>query len=849
MAELSKTPAAPVWLLRLRIHGFRSYGTEVREINTDSPITLISAENSQGKTATAEAFEFLVSGQISRRSMFGGAKSEYDRVLTNVHLDPVEDVWVEGDFRYGDGSVRTVRRSLLKDFDQSKDCESRITIDGESVETFDAFGSLLSPQPMQAPVLLQHNLRYALSTEPQKRAEYFSAVLSLDDLKVASTALREAKQHLENLPTLELPSTLRELANIAPELAPDVKVALKSKTKDSLRKAMHQTTISFLGVATENLDDSLATLAERKRKAEEDVFPLRSISLPVEELTELPSVDTYSAAATEYETRLAESGESTAELATLFQALVHNERYSGISKPTICPVCEDGRLTVSRIDEIKASLKGQSELNEASENLATDIRALERDIRAYSNAWSGIAPDCLNWSDEQWEANENRLRELLSGSQHSVSLLGTNGVRERFQSFKSLLKSLRTECKDMLTRAEDLLVLVAARKQLGRSLSDDLLKVRAVAEKLAAMCAESEGVVSRLRDELGDKLLAVKLPGGTRELLRLGANVDMLWSQLSCEARRTDAKRRLSKVSRTLSSAEKSLIDRRFDQMGAEIERWWSSLRPSELIGFGGVERRASGRRFVNLSATMSPAEGEAPEERSAIGVFSDSQLNALGLSAFLARQVLAGIPIVMLDDPLPGFDPDHTETFADLTLGQLIDSEIQVILLTHNPKLQVAVRERYAHMGIQHYRLSLTEPCEGTETTDEGDVFGNYMATAQDLIGSRTLGGRKNASLHLRCAAERLAKQIIATNRTEDGAPTRVSEVREKTLGELENEVRPYALSPDEPGRWRRWKSLLNPGNHDNDVPSSADLKVVFGDLRKLRKNHEKHWPNGLLT
>ena len=150
--------------------------------------------------------------------------------------------------------------------------------------------------------------------------------------------------------------------------------------------------------------------------------------------------------------------------------------------------------------------------------------------------------------------------------------------------------------------------------------------------------------------------------------------------------------------------------------------------------------------------------------------------------------------------------------------------------------------------MGIQHYRLTLSNAIEGTEALDEGDIFGEYMTTAQDLIRNRTLGGRKDAAVALRCAAERLAKQIIATNRTDAGEATRVSEVGEKTLGELEPDVRLYVLTPDEAGRWKRWKRLLNPGAHDNDVPSTTDLGVVFGDLRKLKRKHEQKWAGGLL-
>jgi hypothetical protein len=87
------------------------------------------------------------------------------------------------------------------------------------------------------------------------------------------------------------------------------------------------------------------------------------------------------------------------------------------------------------------------------------------------------------------------------------------------------------------------------------------------------------------------------------------------------------------------------------------------------------------------------------------------------------------------------------------------------------------------------------------------------------------------------------------SASRTQAGTPTRVSEIGDKILGELILEVLGFALAADERGRWNLWRSSLNPGPHDSsEVPSTATLKTVLGDVKKLRKDHEVHWPEGLL-
>ncbi len=67
--------------------------------------------------------------------------------------------------------------------------------------------------------------------------------------------------------------------------------------------------------------------------------------------------------------------------------------------------------------------------------------------------------------------------------------------------------------------------------------------------------------------------------------------------------------------------------------------------------------------------------------------------------------------------------------------------------------------------------------------------------------------------------------------------------------LNKLVPLVSGYALDEAEKGQWRTLAKVLNPGNHDDDVPPTTDLKVVRGNLRRIAKKHREHWPTGLLA
>jgi hypothetical protein len=118
-------------------------------------------------------------------------------------------------------------------------------------------------------------------------------------------------------------------------------------------------------------------------------------------------------------------------------------------------------------------------------------------------------------------------------------------------------------------------------------------------------------------------------------------------------------------------------------------------------------------------------------------------------------------------------------------------------------------------------------------------DAFDQLMLEAEDNVNAPTARGRRAASTTYRAAAERLAKQIVATARTVGGTPTGVADVEKeaKVLGDLVPLVRGCALDNGEKGQWTNFATVLNPGNHDDEVPSNASLRQVRGQPEKDRQ------------
>jgi DNA repair exonuclease SbcCD ATPase subunit len=157
---------------RIEICGFRSF-SEPQVLNFESDLAVIWAANSQGKSSTAEALEFLLSGRTSRRDLLGGAKSEFERCLRNVHLGDNDPVWVSADIARDDGITAKVVRTLVDDYTVERECVSTLTVDGSPATDLTALGFVLSDPPTSAPVLLQHKIRFDLSSRQLERIVFF----------------------------------------------------------------------------------------------------------------------------------------------------------------------------------------------------------------------------------------------------------------------------------------------------------------------------------------------------------------------------------------------------------------------------------------------------------------------------------------------------------------------------------------------------------------------------------------------------------------------------------------------------------------------------------------------------
>ncbi|WP_442955015.1 AAA family ATPase, partial [Parasphingorhabdus sp.] len=65
----------------LTVRGFRAYGGAEQVLNLPGDIAVVWGPNSKGKTSLGEAFEFLLTGSISRRELMASSQDEFADAL------------------------------------------------------------------------------------------------------------------------------------------------------------------------------------------------------------------------------------------------------------------------------------------------------------------------------------------------------------------------------------------------------------------------------------------------------------------------------------------------------------------------------------------------------------------------------------------------------------------------------------------------------------------------------------------------------------------------------------------------------------------------------------------------
>lgn len=153
-----------------------------------------------------------------------------------------------------------------------------------------------------------------------------------------------------------------------------------------------------------------------------------------------------------------------------------------------------------------------------------------------------------------------------------------------------------------------------------------------------------------------------------------------------------------------LKEANDDIRNARLAPIADQARAIWAQLRQESNVDLGNIRLSGSGtKRQLQIDVTVDGSEGAA------LGVMSQGEVNALALSIFLPRAMLAESPFrfLSIDDPVQAMDPAKVDGFARVL--QDVAARRQVVVFTHDDRLHEAIRR----LQIEATALEVTRQAE----------------------------------------------------------------------------------------------------------------------------------------
>lgn len=822
----------------LTLRGFRPYGATEQTLIL-SEIAAIWAPNSKGKTSLGEAFEFLLTGCISRRELMASGQDEFADCLRNAHLPATSDVYVTAKVMTSDGTDHTLKRVLTADYGKKQECASHLEIDGAIASEDDLvkLGFVLSQPPLRAPVLAQHTLSHIFSVRPQDRATYFKAlfeVTDLDDLRnqiagLATELVMPADDFLAKfdrcvvLPLLVPVLTMRSMPDPA---------AFADKLDQCSIVLLNSAGAIVASTAVERLSAVADLLADLRGKA----FPVRAFERKPLSGWNMPADPIWTQLET-YILERAKVAEQTRQLTALFKEALKLPAVAEIGGTVCCPLCNtDGGLTAGRVEIIRRHVADTVGFNAAETAAKAALSQLSASASNLSDSITASLPLFCSVGPSKRRARGftiPRLRQLLGPDAAVVDIW--------LARIKPILRAgvaLRRVAAAALALVEDEAdALAALDVDKLRGVFAKLQRERtALAAALTAYDAAAQALVVTLNQILDSQ----SDTAGWQDFLDIAADPGRLRRLLIERKAHAILAKELETAVKQIDAAKEKVLEEKFSDYSVSIQKWWERLRPDELTFFSAVQPRKGAKRTIDFKAGLSPNDDRsAPKLRDVIAVFSQSQLHCLGLALFLARAEHERVGFIVLDDPVLSSDEDYRVHFNSTVLTALLSLPMQVIILTQDHDTWEELETRYRHVGIATAQLYVETPSDGTIIENTSDALLAKINRAKSLARGGHPDLRKECGVQLRDAGERFSKEMLVMSRRGKGeVVASLTDYDGKTMEWLFPHVEPLLdKDPSHPGKFKVFKDTVNNACHDNSPPGSAAMTQAHGEIRHLVK------------
>jgi hypothetical protein len=742
--------SASVRIVSIRPHYFRGFRRSERAIRIAEDLVVVEGPNSSGKTSLSEAIEWLLTGALSRRQ--SGNPKELANCIANQFCPPDDSTWVEGVLNI-DGVECILKRVLVEDYTEiaASAAKSILYRDGVEIKTEeerDLLANLFAGIP---PILMQHTLRDFVHKSPADRRRYFEQLLEIDQLTAFIERAVVGDARLRDFPCPTAPDARQLLDSLAKHCSSQTsRKAIRALERAGagagriLPEKLVDIAAEEFGLDKAGLETAMRTIRRLQQDARERQFP------PLQRLRitdpAIPNPAAWAASMSELRssTRSLDEAVKAANRVSRTDRIVSEAVVelvaAGVLAPEadvshVCPLClaPDRTLQPHRIQELIALQPAAVVLAEARQR--SDL-AKERYTVETARLKSTLSPLDLG----EIRASEEQLHALPAD------------IRSKAEAAIRTAASLRQAVDDALRRISDEPTdLVAA----------DAQEVEVLIARVKGNLQEHLDAVAALERGLGADALRDPKYAAREAWLAAASNLTPLADHFRWQAALKQAQELLRNIRQSLIDLRGEIIEgarRAFSQSMAEV---WDLLRSDPAGRFAQITiPPVSGKGYkLEFEVKASLNDGSQEAEVDALRVFSESQINVIGIAAFVTRSAALGHTILIFDDPVQSMDEEYFQSLAGRLVSKLIEDGKQVIIFTHS--YEFARKLSHAHYARESYAT-----LEARYSRRMGCVLGDgNRRVAERLKAAERLaeeGQLSEAWRRVRLAIERL--YVLAT-------------------------------------------------------------------------------------
>jgi wobble nucleotide-excising tRNase len=496
-----------------------------------------------------------------------------------------------------------------------------------------------------------------------------------------------------------------------------------------------------------------------------------------------------------------------------------------LNESQMCPLCnytDIKTLTPERIQEIESWAPTIQLLNLAEQDLSRIINEIKDAFAKVESTSSLLIPSFP--SESEWTISD-------SGAKDSIKEV-INKLREVLQKANSALEEAISKSKFIMELGPEVNV-----EDLGH-LEDNLKSIGGAFSKVLTLAEE----YSLLYDRLDQTIGSIAKEDSAYNLQALWINcvneVENILKDLLWEQAKKKASKELELIRNELINIRQQLLESQRNSFNSGMTAIWRSLRCDSYSTFSKLlipEPHGKGYP-IEIEVKAQIDDGNTVQEVDVLKVFSESQVNALAIAAFVTRSKMVGHKMLIFDDPVQSMDEEHFKTFASSVITELLQTNFQVVILTHNDTF--ARQVSYAHHDLSTYlTMSIRHSKKAGCLVEEGNrrVF-ERLKKAESQADD---GNLDEAWKSVRLAIERLYTVVYMKYGPQRFNPLSwIDQTAEYMWDDGTGKGVGVIIEQKIPGTGKRLKEILGmtvAGAHDKAPNGLTDLRNATRDLRDL--------------